>query len=64
LFFMKAHGEPPQGRLRIALQVENRAQVDAFHAAGVDAGGADDGAPGLRWYTDDYDGSYVRDPDR
>ena len=63
-FFIEAHGEPVHGRLHIALRADSRAQVDAFHAAGVDAGGTDNGAPGLRWYTDDYYGSYVRDPDR
>jgi catechol 2,3-dioxygenase-like lactoylglutathione lyase family enzyme len=62
-FFIEAHGEPPQGRLHIALRAEDRAQVDAFHAAAVDAGGSDNGAPGLRWYHADYYSSYVLDPD-
>ena len=62
-FFIEAHGEPPQGRIHVALRAENRAQVDAFHAAAVDAGGTDNGAPGLRWYHADYYGSYVLDPD-
>jgi predicted lactoylglutathione lyase len=47
----------------IALSAENRAQVDAFHAAAMDAGGTDNGAPGLRWYHPDYYGGYVLDPD-
>src|SRR5436305_4192968 len=47
-FFIEAHGEPVRGRLHIALRAENRAQVDAFHAAAVDAGGSDNGAPGVR----------------
>jgi catechol 2,3-dioxygenase-like lactoylglutathione lyase family enzyme len=62
-FFIEAHGQPPRGRLHIALWAENRAQVDAFHAAAVSAGGTDNGAPGLRWYHADYYGGYVLDPD-
>ena len=62
-FFIEAHGEPPRGRLHIALAAETRAQVDAFHTAAIEAGGADNGAPGLRWYHADYYGAYVLDPD-
>src|SRR3954452_19238016 len=57
-FFVAAHGAPVRGRLPIALRAENRAQVDAFHAAGVEAGGTDNGAPGLRWYHRHYYGGY------
>jgi catechol 2,3-dioxygenase-like lactoylglutathione lyase family enzyme len=62
-FFIEAHGEPVRGRLHIALAAETRAQVDAFHAAALEAGGTDNGAPGLRWYHPDYYGGYVLDPD-
>ena len=62
-FFIEAHGEPVRGRLHIALAAESRAQVDAFHAAALAAGGIDNGAPGLRWYHADYYGGYVLDPD-
>jgi catechol 2,3-dioxygenase-like lactoylglutathione lyase family enzyme len=62
-FFIEAHGEPAHGRLHVALAAENRAQVDAFHAAAIEAGGIDNGAPGLRWYHADYYGGYVLDPD-
>src|SRR5437868_15232663 len=62
-FFLEAHGEPVRGRLHIALRAETRAQVDAFHAAAIKAGGTDNGAPGLRWYHPDYYGGYVLDPD-
>ena len=44
-FFIEAHGDPVQGRLHIALRAENRAQVDAFYAAAIAAGGTDNGAP-------------------
>ena len=42
----------------------SREQVDAFHAAAMEAGGSDDGAPGLRPdYAESYYGSFVRDLD-
>ena len=54
---------PDDGRY-IAFQAESRAQVDAFHAAAVAAGAADDGAPGIRpEYRDTYYGAFVLDPD-
>jgi catechol 2,3-dioxygenase-like lactoylglutathione lyase family enzyme len=62
-FFIEAHGEPARGRLHIAFAAESRAQVDAFYAAAIAAGGTDNGAPGLRWYHPDYYGAYVLDPD-
>jgi catechol 2,3-dioxygenase-like lactoylglutathione lyase family enzyme len=62
-FFIEAHGEPVRGRLHIAFGAETRAQVDAFYAAAIEAGGTDNGAPGLRWYHPDYYGGYVLDPD-
>jgi predicted lactoylglutathione lyase len=38
--------------------------VDAFHEAGLEAGGTDDGAPGLRpQYHENYYGAFVLDPD-
>ena len=63
-FFLEAHGEPVRGRLHIALSAESRAQVDAFHAAAVEAGGIDNGKPGVRaTYHPHYYGGYVLDPD-
>ena len=63
-FFIEARGQPVRGRLHIALRAESRAQVDAFHAAAIEAGGTDNGAPGLRaLYHPDYYGAYVLDPD-
>jgi catechol 2,3-dioxygenase-like lactoylglutathione lyase family enzyme len=62
-FFLEAHGEPTRGRLHIAFSAETRELVDAFHAAALEAGGTDNGAPGIRWYHDDYYGGYVLDPD-
>ena len=63
-FWIEARGKPVRGRLHIALRAENHAQVDAFHAAAVEAGGTDNGAPGVRAiYHADYYGAYVLDPD-
>jgi catechol 2,3-dioxygenase-like lactoylglutathione lyase family enzyme len=62
-FFIEAHGEPARGRLHIAFEAESRELVDSFYAAALEAGGRDNGAPGLRWYHDDYYGAYVFDPD-
>lgn len=50
--------------LHVAFAVERRAEVDAFHAAGLAAEGRDNGAPGLR--TEYHPGNYaafVLDPD-
>jgi len=49
-------------RVHVALTAEDRAQVDAFHAAAVKAGGKDLGAPGLREYHPNYYGAFVISP--
>ena len=63
-FWVEAQGTPVRGRLHIALGADSRRQVDSFHAAALDAGGTDNGAPGVRAiYHPDYYGAYVLDPD-
>ena len=48
----------------VALRAEDRAAVDAFHAAALAAGGQDNGGPGLRpQYHPGYYGAFVFDPD-
>jgi catechol 2,3-dioxygenase-like lactoylglutathione lyase family enzyme len=48
----------------LAWLAPTRAAVDAFHAAALAAGGADNGPPGLRpHYHPDYYGAFVIDPD-
>jgi catechol 2,3-dioxygenase-like lactoylglutathione lyase family enzyme len=49
----------------IALVMDSRAKVDAFHAKALDLGGADEGAPGLRGPDGDnaFYGAYFRDLD-
>jgi len=50
--------------IHIALAAFDRFTVDAFHAAGLEAGGRDNGAPGLRpRYPAGYYAAYVLDPD-
>ncbi len=44
-------------------RADSRAQVEAFHAAGLAGGGRDEGAPGLRRYAPGYYAAYLRDPD-
>ncbi|HYH18943.1 MAG TPA: VOC family protein [Azospirillum sp.] len=50
--------------VHVAFRAPTRAAVDAFHAAALSAGGADNGAPGLRpRYHPDYYAGFVIDPD-
>ena len=41
-------GEPPAAPVHVAFAAADRATVDTFHRAAVEAGGRDNGAPGLR----------------
>jgi catechol 2,3-dioxygenase-like lactoylglutathione lyase family enzyme len=58
---------PPGVKQHTAFAARNRAEVDAFHAAALKAGGADNGPPGLRdtakGYPAGYYAAFVRDPD-
>lgn len=55
---------PASAPVHLAFAAANRAQVDAFHAAALAAGGVDNGGPGLRpQYHADYYGAFVLDPD-
>ena len=48
----------------VAFQAKDRAEVDAFHAAALAAGGRDNGPPGLRpHYHPNYYAAFVLDPD-
>ena len=47
----------------VAFTAPDRETVDRFHAAGLAAGGADHGAPGVRAiYHPDYYGAFLLDP--
>jgi catechol 2,3-dioxygenase-like lactoylglutathione lyase family enzyme len=50
--------------LHLAFIAESRQQVDAFYRAGLEAGGKDNGAPGLRpHYHANYYAAFVIGPD-
>ena len=50
-------------RVHLAFQAQDEATVQRFHAAGLAAGGTDNGAPGLRpQYHPGYYGAFVIDP--
>src|SRR4051812_14240300 len=63
-FSIAADDQPVAKNLHIAFYAPSHELVDAFHGAGVEAGYADDGAPGPRpQYREDYYGGFLRDPD-
>ena len=56
------------GPVHLAFVAESREQVDAFHRAGLEAGGTDNGAPGVREQYSSPEGglyyaAFVLDPD-
>ena len=51
------------GRHHLAFQAKDHAMVDAFHKAGLAAGGKDNGAPGERPYHPGYYAAFLLDPD-
>ncbi|TGV51582.1 VOC family protein [bacterium M00.F.Ca.ET.141.01.1.1] len=67
LFISSADSRAAQGKLtgrhHLAFQARDHAMVDAFHKAGLAAGGTDNGAPGERPYHPGYYAAFVLDPD-
>jgi catechol 2,3-dioxygenase-like lactoylglutathione lyase family enzyme len=60
---VEAVGAPRAG-WHVAFKAASRAAVDAFFAAALATGGADEGGPGLRpHYGPGYYAAFVRDPD-
>jgi uncharacterized protein len=56
--------ERPVAGFHVAFSAPSREAVDRFHTAALEAGGRDNGAPGLRpEYHEGYYGAYVFDPD-
>jgi catechol 2,3-dioxygenase-like lactoylglutathione lyase family enzyme len=56
--------DPATAALHLAFACATRSMVDAFHAAALEGGGRDNGAPGLRpQYHPDYYGAFALDPD-
>lgn len=63
-FFWLGNEGPRGAGMHIAFTAASRAQVDAFHAKALAAGGRDNGAPGLRpHYHPNYYAAFVLDPD-
>ncbi|TPK56296.1 MULTISPECIES: VOC family protein [unclassified Mesorhizobium] len=64
VFWLQEGKEGQKARQHVAFTARSRAEVDAFHAAALAAGGKDNGGPGLRpHYHADYYGAFVFDPD-
>jgi catechol 2,3-dioxygenase-like lactoylglutathione lyase family enzyme len=56
--------EEKPAHLHLAFKAENREQVEAFYRAALEAGGKDNGAPGLRpQYSGRYYAAFVIGPD-
>jgi catechol 2,3-dioxygenase-like lactoylglutathione lyase family enzyme len=63
-YFWIGARDAPQTGVHVAFEAPSRDLVDAFHAAALEAGGSDNGAPGVReLYHPHYYGAYVLDPD-
>ena len=64
-FWTYERGRAAVSGVHVAFGVRTIEEVDAFHAAGLAAGGTDNGAPGPRpGYHPGYYGAFVLDPDR
>lgn len=62
--FWISSGTPNRPPVHVAFRVASRSLVDAFHQAAIQAGGTDNGPPGLRpHYHPNYYGAFVLDPD-
>src|SRR5688572_17637645 len=63
-YFWIGDNERPGEGTHVAFEAKTRADVDAFYRAALAAGGADNGAPGIRpHYHPNYYGAFVHDPD-
>jgi len=62
-FWILEGGTPSTG-VHVAFAARDRKAVDSFYRAAIEAGGRDNGAPGLRpEYHAGYYGAFVLDPD-
>ena len=63
-YFWLEADRPAVTQVHIAFEAPDRETVDAFHAAALEAGGTDNGGPGVREiYHPHYYGAFVLDPD-
>jgi catechol 2,3-dioxygenase-like lactoylglutathione lyase family enzyme len=61
--FALVQGASPTENVHLAFPASDRATVEAFHRAALEAGFSDSGGPGERRYHPGYYGAYVLDPD-
>ncbi len=62
-FWLSGQGKTTP-HIHVAFIADDRAAVDAFHKAGLAAGGRDNGAPGIRaHYHPNYYGAFILDPE-
>lgn len=63
-FWLMSRGRPALHGVHLAFPAADHDAVDTFHAAGLAAGGTDNGAPGPRpIYHSSYYAAFVIDPD-
>ena len=63
-FWIGDRSDERSTRTHVAFTARDRVMVDAFFVAALEAGGEDNGGPGLREiYHPDYYGAFVLDPD-
>jgi catechol 2,3-dioxygenase-like lactoylglutathione lyase family enzyme len=63
-FWIHTRDPEPRGGIHVAFTTDSRETVDAFHSAALEAGGTDNGGPGVREiYHPNYYGAFVLDPD-
>jgi catechol 2,3-dioxygenase-like lactoylglutathione lyase family enzyme len=63
-FWFGIHNSDAQRPMHIAFLAESRAQVRAFYAAALEAGGSDNGPPGIREiFHPNYYGAFIIGPD-
>jgi catechol 2,3-dioxygenase-like lactoylglutathione lyase family enzyme len=55
--------QPPTMNLHLCFQAGSKDEVDAFFAAGIEAGFESNGSPGYRDYAPGYYAAYLLDPD-
>ena len=63
-FWISDRGDQSSTATHVAFTAKDREMVGAFHTAALEAGGEDNGGPGVREiYHPDYYGAFVLDPD-
>ena len=63
-FWIAPSGGGSPTTIHVSFRAESEEEVQRFHAAATEAGGTDNGAPGLRpHYHQNYYGAFVLDPD-